>query len=400
MRVPELRVPSAAHVEGAGAATGGAETGADNGDGNSRARVPDFLRHAANWAWRVIVVAATVWIAVWLIVRLRLVVIPLVVALLLAALLAPVVDFLDRKLPRLLATWLTILAAAGLIAALVVGLSGPIASAVDDFANQWDQIVDDTRQWLQTGPVGLDEQQVDDLYRDVRDSADSLVSGIADRPASAARLVAEVVGAALLTFVLMFFFLKDGPGMWAWALDRVRADRRTPIDRAGRASFASLQGWLRGSAITGLVEAVMIGGALLLLGVPAALPLAVITFFAAFFPIVGATVAGLLAVAIALGANGVGTAVIVGAVVLVVQQVEGDILMPIVMRRQVALHPVVILVVLAAGGALGGILGALVAVPLTAAGVAAGSAIRSASTEADLGLSERPAAEEPASNGG
>jgi len=119
-------------------------------------------------------------------------------------------------------------------------------------------------------------------------------------------------------------------------------------------------------AITGVVDGTLIGGAMLVLGVPAAIPLAVLTVLASFFPIVGATVAGALAVAIALSSQGVVIAIVLAVVVLVVQQVEGDVILPLVMRRQVSLHPIVILVSLAVGGAVGGLLGALVAVPLTA----------------------------------
>ena len=115
---------------------------------------------------------------------------------------------------------------------------------------------------------------------------------------------------------------------------------------------------------------------MLIMGVPAAVPIAVLTFVASFFPIIGATLAGALAVAIALTSKGVVAAIILGLVVLAVQQIEGDVILPVVMRRQVSLHPIVILLVLAIGGALGGILGALVAVPLTAS---ASAAIRAAS---------------------
>jgi predicted PurR-regulated permease PerM len=177
----------------------------------------------------------------------------------------------------------------------------------------------------------------------------------------------EIVGAFLLSLVLTLFFVKDGPAMWSWFLDRVRHTRREPIDVGGRAAVSSLQRWVRGTAIAGLVDGAIIGLALCVLGVPAALPLALFTCRGAFFPIVGATVAGALAAAVALADSGLRTAIIVVIAVLVVQQVEGDVLLPVIMYRQVSLHPVIILLGFAVGAAIGGLIGALVAVPLTAA---------------------------------
>src|SRR6056297_2173621 len=341
-----------------------------------RAEVPMFLRHGASWAWRLLVVAAAGYVLLRIVVILRIVVVPVFVALVLAALLAPLVDRLSRRLPRLVATWITLLGTIGLLVGLGVLLAQPIASAANDFVDQFDALVADLESWLQTGPLDLSESRVEELFDRIGERSDQLVSGVLDEPATAARLAAEVVGGAFLALATLFFLLKDGPEMWAWTLQRIEPVRRTAVDAAGRASLDSVQGWLRGVAI---------GGALAVLGIPAALPLGVITFFAAFFPIVGATVAGAIAVGIALASEGVASAIIVGLVVLAVQQIEGDVLLPVVMKRQVHLHPVVVLVVLGIGAAIGGIVGALVAVPVTAAMVAGVAAIR-ASGPPDGGL--------------
>lgn len=317
------------------------------------------------------VITAAVAIVVWAVVRLRVVMLPVFVSLILAALLAPAVDLVARRLPRLLATWVVLLT---VLLGLVGGgylLAQPIADATGELSTQSEAVVEDLRDWLQTGPLGLSEERVDSLFDGVAASGERLVSGLADRPASAARMVAEVVGALFLTVVLTFFLLKEGRSLWGWLLGLVRPVRRDQVDVAGRAAFSSLQGWIRGVAITGVVDGILIGAALLILGVPAAIPLAVLTVFAAFFPVVGATLAGALAALVALTANGPTTALIVAGVVLVVQQVEGDVLLPLVMRRQVSLHPIAVLIALAVGGALAGLVGALVAVPVTAGGAAA-----------------------------
>ncbi|NND73638.1 MAG: AI-2E family transporter [Ilumatobacter sp.] len=349
----------------------------------SRAAVPAFLQHGAAWAWRFIVVAVALYIALRAVVVLRVVVIPIFVALLVAALLNPVVERLARRMPRLLATWITLLTVATSLGLLGWLLAAPIAAAAGDFTGEFDRVVADVESWLQTGPLSLSETQVDDLSRRIGSAGDGFVSGLIDEPGSTARLISEVVGGFFLALVVVFFCLKDGPEMWRWMLRRVKPVRRDDIDRAGRAAFGSLQGWLKGIAITGLVDAVLIGIALVVLGVPAALPLAVLTFFAAFFPIVGATLAGLLAVGIAAVSQGPTTALILAAVVLAIQQIEGDVLLPLVMRRQVQLHPVVILIALGVGAALAGIVGALVAVPVTAAVVAAISVIRANGDHSD-----------------
>lgn len=348
----------------------------------SRAAVPRVLDDAARWSWRFLVVVAAVVVLFWSAARLAVVIVPVLVGLVLAALVSPLVELLARRIPRLLATWVVLIVAAVSIAGVGYLLSSAIAGAADDVVAEFDTAVDDVEQWLQEGPLGLSAESVDSLSDSASGLVDRIGTGLLEEPAGTVRLAVEVVGGAFLMIVVLFFFLKDGPQMWSWLLARIRPVRRPTVDVSGRAAIAALQGWIRGVAITGVVDRVLIGGAMLLLGVPAALPVAVLTVLASFFPIVGATLAGGLAVAIALGSQGVPTAIVLGLVVLAVQQIEGDVILPIVMRRQVRLHPIVILVSLAVGGVLGGILGALVAVPLTAS---VSAAIRAAAELDDAG---------------
>lgn len=345
-----------------------------------RAAVPRFLEIGASWAWRFVVVLAAGAVLIWLIARLRIVVIPMLVSIIFAALLTPVVDLFGRAMPRLLAVWVTLLGVLGLLAGLGFLLHSPVTTAVDDLRSQWRTALDEVKDWLVDGPLGIERDRVDGVFEDVGDAAARYASGLLDEPGDVARIATEIVTGVLLAAVLTFFVLKDGRSMWSWLLERLHPARRATVDAAGGAAFAAIQGWIRGIAITGLVDGVLIGLALVILGVPGALPLAVITFFAAFIPIVGATLAGALATAVALTTEGAGTAVIVAIVVLVVQQVEGDVLLPLVMYRQVALHPVVVLLALAVGAAVGGVLGAVVAVPITACVVAAVAAARRTGT--------------------
>lgn len=353
-----------------------------------RAAVPRFLEIGASWGWRIIVVLTAGAALLWLLARLRVVVIPLLVSAILAALLAPLVDLLARVMPRLVAVWATLLGGLGVLVGIGYLLRAPVTSAFDDLRDQWRTAIADVEDWLVDGPLGLQRTRVERAFEDIGIAVERYASGWFDEPADVARMATDVVTGILLAIVLTFFMLKDGRTMWAWLLDRLHPARRATIDAAGGAAFHAIQGWIRGIAITGLVDGLLIGIALLILGVPGAFPLAVITFFAAFIPIVGATLAGALATAVALTTQGPGTAVIVAIVVLAVQQIEGDILLPVVMYRQVALHPVVVLLALAVGAAVAGIVGAIIAVPVTACLVAAVAAARRTGTTERLRIDD------------
>lgn len=341
-----------------------------------RSAVPRMLEVGAAWGWRFIVVVGAILAIAWLLVQLSVVLIPVFVALILAALLQPLVDLFDRWMPRLLAVWLVLLTVVAGLSLIVYLLQSQVRDAVDELTASWDTARDDIEEWLRTGPLGLDQGQIDSLAERTETGMREFASGLFSSGADSARMAAEVIGGFFLAIVLTFFFAKDGAKMWRWLVGKVHPVRRSALDRSGAAAFKALQGWIRGVAITGAVDGFLIGIALVVLGVEAAIPLAVITFFAAFFPIVGATLAGALAAAIALATQGPETALIVVLVVLAVQQIEGDILLPVIMYRQVALHPVVVLLALAVGAAIGGVLGAIVAVPLTASAAAAIAAAR------------------------
>jgi predicted PurR-regulated permease PerM len=349
------------------------ETEADPRSLDAAWAVPRWLERATGWTWRLIVLATGLIGIVWLLGLFRLVLVPVLIALLFAALFWPLSDWLRRHgAPPIIAAWMVLILGAAVLAGvgylIVVTVGQELTSDT-----QWGEIEDEVRNWLETGPLDLTPTEIDDLQER---AVETLSSGVTGNGLGPARTALEVAGAAFLTLVLLFFFLKDGPLMWGWVTRRIRPPRRPTVDIGGHAAFEALGAYMRGVAITGIVDAVLIGLALVVIGVPLALPLAVLTFFAAFFPIVGATTAGALAALVALVSNGLTDAIIVVIVTFVVQQVEGDVVMPLVMRRQVNLHPAVILTVLAIGGALAGITGALVAVPIAAMATAGASAIR------------------------
>jgi predicted PurR-regulated permease PerM len=304
---------------------------------------------------------------VWALVQVKLLVIPVLIALIVASAAAPLVGWLRRRgLSPMLAAWVT------LVGGILV-LGGVVTAIVFAVRNQWDELVasagegfDDLQAWLKDLPFPIDQEQITSARDAVVDYVTSAEFGAgAVRGVSAAT---EFVAGALLVLVVLFFFLKDGDRIWAFFLRPFSGVRLERGRRVGTTSVKVFGGYIRGTAIVGLVDAVVIGLGLVILQVPLALPLAVIVFLGSFIPLVGATVAGILAALVALVANGPVVALIVVAIVIAVNQLEGDLLQPVVMAQSLKLHPLVILIALTAGTILGGIVGAVLAVPIAAVG--------------------------------
>lgn len=335
--------------------------------------VPRVLRVVAAWGWRLLVVAAALYALLWLFSRLQVVILPIVAAMLIATILGPVVDWLHgRGLPRALATWIALLGFVGVLAGLFFGVYLAARSDVDRLRSGIDDGLQQIEDWLVTGPLDLQRSRVEDLRGQATDwltSPDGLLqTGLLSRALTAL----EVLAGVALGAVLLFFLLKDGPQIWRWLTSRLGGDAGPHVYEAGMRAWGGLGSYIRGQTLVALIDAVFIGLGIWLLGVPLALPLALITFVAAYFPILGAVVAGALAVLVALAANGFVTALAVLGVVIAVQQIEGNVLQPMIMSRLIRLHPIAVLVALGAGGALGGLVGAFLAVPIAAAVTAAG----------------------------
>ena len=336
-----------------------------------RPAVPRPLAVAAAWSWRLLVVAAAGALIVWLLIRLRIVVLPVVLALLVTTVLTPPARWLRaRGWPRALASWAVLLAALLVLLGGMAGVSWQTAESSGDLDVNVEQGIEEVQQWLIDGPLGIPRERVDQVDEQAREwlsSGDGLVSSVG---VDQARTALEVLGGLLLTIVLVFFFINDGDRIWGWFTRRMGSRAGPHADEAGRRAWRALGGFVRGSAIVATVDAVLIGLAIALLGVPLVIPLAALTFIGGFLPLVGAVVAGAVAVLVALATQGVVTALILLAVVIAVQQVEGNILQPVVMSRAVSLHPIAILLAVGAGAAVGGIVGAFLAVPTAAAGAA------------------------------
>jgi putative heme transporter len=328
--------------------------------------VPLGLRRAAAYSWRLLLVLAVAVLVVFVLVRVQQVVLPIVAALLLAALLDP----LARRLRRLgLPDWLvaltallallTVLAIAGLI--IVPQVIGQIRTVNINVVEGVDKI---QRFVLDTFPIS--QAQLERGISGAFDRIQSGITGLAGEVVGVAGLAAEVVVGLFVTLFLFFFFVKDGPRAYAWMRAVAPESRRRNVEELLPQIWATLRGYLNGVVIVGFVDGLFIGLALLIVGVPLVLPLAVLTFFGAFFPLVGAIVAGTIATLVALVTGGVGDALIIAGVTIAVQQIEGHLLQPLIMGRQVELHPAVTLLSVAAGAAVAGIVGAFLAVPVVA----------------------------------
>jgi putative heme transporter len=246
-------------------------------------------------------------------------------------------------------------------------LTGPLAAGVDRI-----------RVWLTEGPLTLDPQQV----ASIRNQVVGTLYDAAPSPVAGARMVLFALTALVLVVFLVFFLLADGDRMWAWLVVRVPQRRQGTVDGAGRAAWTTLGRYVRGVVVVAVIDAVGIGAALLLLGVPLWLSLTLLVFLGAFVPIVGATLTGVVAVLVTLVTEDVSDAVVVLVVVLVVQQLEGNVLQPLIMGRAVRLHPVVILLAVTAATLLFGVAGAVVAVPVVAVAYQVAEYLRTARTAA------------------
>ncbi|GAA4737780.1 AI-2E family transporter [Modestobacter marinus] len=325
--------------------------------------VPTWAVRAMAVGGAVLAVAAVVWLGFWLLFRLPMLTFAVAVAVLLTALIAPVAGRLRRAgVPGSLSALAAVLVLLGVLAGIGFLIGFRAAATLQDLTRPLAAGIDRIRVWLIEGPLQLDPQQVADVRNDIV----TRLYEATPSPGAGAQLGLYALGGLVLIVFLVFFLLKDGAAMWAWLLTRVPDRTRARVDGAGLAAWDTLAGYVHGVIIVALIDAVGIGIALVVLGVPLWLSLTLLTFIGAFVPIVGATVSGAVAVLVTLVTNGVTDAVIVLVVVLVVQQVEGNVLQPLIMGRAVRLHPIVILLGVTAGGLIAGIPGALLAVPMLA----------------------------------
>jgi predicted PurR-regulated permease PerM len=346
-------------------------------------RVHPRVERLAAYGWRLLVIAAAAVGLLWLARQLAPVLIPATVALFLTRLLTPISDRLrDRLRPGLAAA-----AAMVVLLAAIIGLSWlvvpPIADEAAALPETISEALDDIERWLvEDSPFEISREAVDRFRTRTAERFRDLLLSSGGRVVDGATLAAEIVAGLFLSLLFTFFMLRDGARFSRWLRSRLRPEQRDRAERAARRGWSTLGGYLRGAAMLGIVESIAIGLALVVAGGTLVVPVMVLTFVAAFVPILGAVVAGVTAVLVALVTGGAVSAAIVAVVALAVQQLDNDVLAPWVYGRSLALHPVVILVSVVGGGALFGIAGTLLAVPVVAVAVAVGKELSTASPEA------------------
>lgn len=320
------------------------------------------------YSWRLIGIGIIAYVALMVLGKVRLVVLALVVALFLTVVLSAPAHWLRRHGWRpLLATWAVMLGFFAVLIGAGVLIAPAIGDEFDRLGPTLEEAGNDIKEWIiKDSPFNVDEERLDELQAQATDSVRAALRNSGGVILKSAVFALEIVGALLLALVLTFFFLKDGPRFQQWALRQLPEERHDVARRLATTTWRTLRGYLRGSAMLGVIEAIIIGLTLALAGASLVVPVMVLTFLAAFVPFVGAIFAGVVAVAVALATAGVLPALVVAGVALAVQQLDNDILAPFVFGRALQIHPAVILIAIAAGGTLVGLAGAFLAVPVTA----------------------------------
>jgi predicted PurR-regulated permease PerM len=341
---------------------------------STETHVPRSLRIAAAFAWRLVVIAAALYVIGTVVGYLGSVVVPVAIALLLAALLTPAVRGLARRrVPRGLSVALVLVAGLAVLSGLLTFVVARFVDGLPALRDQLSRSIDTITKWLTDGPLHMSDDQLRDFSAKLIKALTASEGSVTSGAITTATTIGEALAQMLLVLFVLIFFLYDGGGIWTFLLGGVPNGARNRIDVAGRRGLAALVSYVRATVAVATVDAVGIGVGLWIVGVPLVIPLATLVFLGAFVPIVGAVVAGGVAVLIALVANGPIPALIVLGVVILVQQ-------PLLLGRAVKLHPVSVVLAIATGVVAAGIVGALLAVPLLAV---LNSGIRSLLSPAD-----------------
>ncbi|MCH1882397.1 AI-2E family transporter [Agrococcus sp. ARC_14] len=337
------------------------------------ADVPRGMRIAGAWSWRFVAIAAAAAVVIWLIMQFSLIVIPVLVAALLTALLGPAVDALVRH------RWPRGLAVALALVALIVVVSGLGWLAVSQIRAEYPALQEraitfwnETQAWVLSLPFDISEQDVRDFGTNILGTLRDDLSSILSSALTVGSSVGHFAAGLLLTVFALIFTLADGRGIWRWLLGLLPSNARPATDGAARAGWVTLGNFVRVQVLVAFIDAVGIGLGAFILGLffeggmPLVIPIAILVFLGSFIPIIGAVVTGAIAVLVALISFGLLPAVIMLGIVLLVQQVESHVLQPIIMGTAVKVHPLAVVLAVAAGSTIAGIAGALFAVPVVA----------------------------------
>lgn len=325
-------------------------------------------RWAAGWALRFIIFIGAGYIALQMLGFVWAGLLPILLALLVTTVMWPTAKFLRAKahFPNALAALVTLVGYIAIFGGILAAMAPIVRNQGSDLVNQASEGISTISEWVQGPPLNLDLGQLDgaldDIVGYVQDQSSNIASGVFTGLSAATSIIVTIV----VMLVLIFFFLKDGDRFLPWLRKYTGSNAGWHLTEVLTRSWNTLAGFIRTQAIVSFVDALLIGIGLVILGVPLAFVLAVITFFAGFIPIVGAFTAGALAVIIALVSNGLTNALLVLGLILLVQQLEGNILQPVLQSKAMNLHAAIVLLSVTLGSTLFGIIGAFLAVPVAA----------------------------------
>jgi predicted PurR-regulated permease PerM len=336
----------------------------------TRAEVPYGVDLAAAWSWRLLVIVGAALVFGYLISFFAVIVIPVVVALLISALVVPLVDWLERiGVRRPLASILVVVLTIAAVVALLSFAGQQVANGADDLADSTVEGLQKIKDWLRDGPLHASDSQINDYLKSIQDAITKQTreGGVVSSVTEVGTAVGHVLAGFFIVLFSTYFFLSDGNRIWAWVVRLSPRAARERVDSSGRVAWISLTQFVRATVIVAATDAILIGIGAAVLSVPFSVAIGVLVFLGAFVPIVGATVAGTVAVLVALVDQGPVRALIMLAVVIGVQQLEGHVLQPFLMGRWVSVHPLGVILAIGCGVLAAGVAGALVAVPLAAA---------------------------------
>ena len=331
------------------------------------AAVAPLIRKTAAWAWRLLVVLAAFIAVLWVLQKLEIIVVPVLLALMLSALLVPPVDWMDRRgLPRGAAVALVVLGGFAFLGGTLTFVVSQFIVGLPDLTEQVTRSIESTRRWLIHGPAHLRSEQIENAGNAAIQALHNNQAKLTSGALSTAATLTEVITAAVLVLFTLIFFLYGGRNIWQYVVKIFPVGVRERVLDAGRAGYGSLIGYVRATFLVALTDAAGVGAGLAIMGVPLALPLASLVFLGAFIPLVGAVIAGFLAVIVALLAKGIVYALATLGLLILINQIEAHLLQPLVMGRAVSIHPLAVVLAISTGGVVAGIVGALLAVPTVA----------------------------------
>jgi putative heme transporter len=342
-----------------------------------RAEVPDWLDRQAAIAGRLLVLLLTIAAVIWLALQVKFISMAVVLGFAEVSLLWPVVRWLRaRRVPQAIAAILCVLTFLALFVGLLVFVVSEVVDSSPELADAVTGAFSDILGWIRSGPFGLDTAAVEDVLDELQASVGDYVGNVGSGVATGLSVVGNVLTVLLIATFFAIFALSSGDRLWAQFASTLPVDRRSPATAAFRAAMRAAGNWFYASTLTGLVDGLLIGIGLTILRVPLAVPIAALTFVLAYIPLVGATIAGAVAVLVALFTGGWVTAVWTLLIVLAVQQLEGNVLSPILLSRALSFHPLIMLLLTTTAAAAFGLVGLFLAIPVTGSITAAVIAYR------------------------